>query len=70
MGSIAQRRIGLKTAWKVQGDRRESFGWISAVSMLYKTGIVSRDIALGMLHARVTKEDFDEFRRARGEPLQ
>lgn len=67
MGAIAERRIAGKTAWKVQGDRRESFGWIAAVTMIYKGGYIPRQVAEGMLRARVTPEDVEQFKQARGE---
>jgi hypothetical protein len=68
MGSIAERREGLKTHWRNLSARArlgELFGFIDALAVFYKAGYISREQALEMLQAKATKDDLKEYRRVR-----
>jgi divalent metal cation (Fe/Co/Zn/Cd) transporter len=73
MGSIHERREGLKTHWRNLSARArlgESFGFIDALSILYKAGHVSRELALELLRERIAPDDLREYRRVRqAEPI-
>lgn len=67
MGAIAERRTGIKTAWRdlsARAQRGEAFGWIQAVSLMYKCGhFKDREQALEVLFMKVTADDLREYRR-------
>jgi hypothetical protein len=68
MGSIAERNEGLKTAWRNLSARArlgETFGFIDALSILYKGGFINRANALEMLRRRASREELAEYRRVR-----
>lgn len=68
MGSLSQRREGLKTAWANLSTRArlgESFGFIDALVIFYKAGHITRELALDMLQRRVTSDELREYRRVR-----
>lgn len=73
MGSLTERREGLKTAWRNLSARArlgESFGFIDALALFYKAGHISRELAVEMLRGRVSAEELREYRRVRQvEPL-
>jgi hypothetical protein len=70
MGAIAERRTGLKTAWRdlsARAERGEAFGWIQAVSLMYKLGhFQDREQALEVLFKKATAADLRAYRQAHG----
>ena len=70
MGALTQRRADGKTIWKVYGNRREIFGKIDAVTILFKTGMLRRQDAARFLIENVSEEDLLEYKKVRGhDPL-
>ncbi len=71
MDALTQRRMDGKTLWKVYGERRESFGKIDAITVLFKVGSLSRNDAAQYLLEHVSEEDLVEYRKAFGiDPLE
>lgn len=66
MGSIDRRREGLKTHWRNLSARArlgESFGFITALSVIYKAGHITKQLAIELLAHHVTAEELKEYRR-------
>jgi len=71
MGALTQRRIDGKTLWKVYGERRESFGKIESITILFKAGVLRRQDAARFLLENVSEEDQIEYKKSRGiDPLE
>lgn len=63
---MLDRKISAKKAWARLSERAESgekFGFIAALGILYKSGILTRAQVVEHLNAaRITREDLKRFR--------
>lgn len=75
MGTLQQRREGLKTAWRDLSERArrgEAFGHIGAAAILYSAGYFpDRESMLEFLYRGATAEDLKAYRRVhQKDPLE
>ena len=70
MPTIAEKRQVSKRGMAEQGRRREAFGWIAAVSLMWKEGwLDSRERAMELIFLHATAEDLKLYRLRSGEAL-
>ena len=67
---MTERHISAKKAWARMSERAmhgEKFGFIAALALLHKTGVLTRKQVVEQLNAgQITRVDLERFRRDDG----